>query len=229
MQRHELQTKLGHTFSSHALLEQALTHRSFGIPHNERLEFLGDSVLNCLVAKRLFDRFPALPEGDLSRLRANLVNQSTLAAIASHLLLSDELRMGEGEQKSGGAFRASILADALEALVGAVYLDAGFDAAGAVVNRLFESQIDLAQISGAQKDPKTMLQEWLQKEKKPLPQYDVVRIEGAAHRQTFHVVCTIPAYHIRTEGEGVTRRIAEQSAATKAFVLITATQPVSAK
>ena len=161
--------KLGHEFSDEALLRTALTHRSFGTPNNERLEFLGDGILDCVIAASLFHRFPTLPEGDLSRLRANMVRQDSLHRLALNLKLGDFLRLGEGELKSGGAQRPSILADALEALFGAIYLDAGFSAAQAVIERLYSPLLDELKPGQFQKDAKTRLQEWLQGRKKPLP------------------------------------------------------------
>jgi ribonuclease-3 len=186
-----LQKRLGHVFSSPRLLERALTHRSFSADHNERLEFLGDSVLSLAVSGLLFEKLSQLPEGDLSRVRANLVKQDTLHQIATRLGLSPCLRLGDGEKRSGGHKRPSILADALEALIGAVYLDAGFETASLLVRRLY-GDIELsAQMGAMGKDPKTDLQEWLQARKMQLPQYRVVATLGEAHRQTFDVECTV--------------------------------------
>jgi ribonuclease III len=208
-----LEARLGHVFADRDLLSQALTHRSFGAPHNERLEFLGDSVLNCRVASLLYRHFSNLPEGDLSRIRANLVNQTTLAQVANDLAIGDQLRLGDGELKTGGAFRASILADAFEATIGAIFLDAGFDAAGQVVDRLFLPLVlaDESPIQG--KDAKTQLQELLQAGHEPLPEYHVARVEGAHHRQNFVVECRVASRKLATSGEGTSRRIAEQRAA----------------
>ena len=215
-----LETRLGYTFSQPGLLTQALTHRSFGQPHNERLEFLGDSVLNCAVAKLLFESHADLPEGELSRLRANLVNQSVLAEIAADLQLGALLRLGDGEHKTGGASRPSILADAVEAVLGGIFLDAGFAATEQVVNTLFASRASTAEAGKAVKDAKTSLQEMLQARRLALPQYAVQKIEGAAHRQVFFVRCEITSHHIVTEGQGATRRVAEQDAAARALASI---------
>lgn len=209
--------KLGHNFSDQSLLRTALTHRSFGIPNNERLEFLGDGILDCVIAAVLFHRFPNLPEGDLSRLRANLVRQEALHRLATSLNIGDSLLLGEGELKSGGAQRPSILADALEALFGAIYLDAGFDAAYAVVVNLYAPLLDELKPGQVQKDPKTSLQEWLQGRKKPLPRYQLLEASGAAHEQRFEVACEIDNPPLRTIGHGASRRIAEQVAAEKAL------------
>ncbi len=215
-----LEIRLGHTFSDASLLTQALTHRSFGIPHNERLEFLGDSVLNCAIAALIYARNSEMPEGQLSRLRSNLVNQATLADISSQLGLGELLRLGEGEHKTGGAARPSILADALEAVLGAIYLDAGFEAATASVDRLFAPRLALAMDSNPAKDAKTTLQEWLQARKLPLPIYSVQRVSGDAHRQVFHVRCEVASQAIDATGQGTSRRTAEQDAAMQAFALI---------
>ncbi|MEY3721554.1 MAG: hypothetical protein RL618_2073, partial [Pseudomonadota bacterium] len=178
-----LQSRLGHTFRNPGLLQQALTHRSHSSLHNERLEFLGDSVLNCVVASLLFHRYASIDEGDLSRLRANLVKQQSLYEVAQRLELSQCLRLGEGELKSGGFRRPSILADTLEALFGAIYLDAGFDAAYQVISTLYEPIIEIVDPRTLGKDAKTLLQEYLQGKKIPLPQYNVVATHGAAHNQ----------------------------------------------
>jgi ribonuclease-3 len=209
--------QLGHNFSDQNLLRTALTHRSFGTPNNERLEFLGDGILDCVIAAALFQRFPYLPEGDLSRLRANLVRQDTLHQLALTLKIGECLRLGEGELKSGGAQRPSILADALEALFGAIYLDAGFEAAHAVVVNLYAQLLDELKPGQVQKDPKTSLQEWLQGRKKALPRYQLLEATGAAHEQRFEVACEIDNPPLRTIGYGASRRIAEQVAADKAL------------
>lgn len=216
----ELEAKLGHVFSDSSLLSQALTHRSFGIPHNERLEFLGDSVLNCAVAKFIYDHFPDMPEGELSRLRSNLVNQAVLADIATELEVGGQMRLGEGELKTGGASRPSILADAIEALLGAILLDAGFDKAQATVNQLYAGRIETANEGKPAKDAKTALQEWLQARRLPLPKYVVLKIEGEAHRQKFHVQCDVPSQGVTAVGQGLSRRTAEQDAALQALALI---------
>jgi ribonuclease-3 len=208
-----LQQRLNHTFSNARLLEQAVTHRSFSADHNERLEFLGDSVLNLAVSGLLFEKLSQLPEGDLSRVRANLVKQDTLFEMASGLDVSTCLRLGDGEKRSGGQKRPSILADALEALIGAVYLDAGFETAAALVHRLY-SGIELnAQMSAMGKDPKTQLQEWLQGRKMKLPIYRVVATLGEAHKQTFDVECTVSETGHSERGIGASRRAGEQAAA----------------
>jgi ribonuclease-3 len=209
----DLERRLGHRFSAPELARQALTHRSFGTPHNERLEFLGDSLLNCVVATLLYERFPKLPEGDLSRLRAGLVNQSSLFEIARELALGERLRLGEGEMKSGGFRRPSILADALEALLGAVYLDAGFEAVRASVERLLGERLERAGRNPVDKDPKTELQEHLQGRRLQLPRYAVMKTEGEAHDQTFTVECRVDDLALVATGTGASRRAAEQAAA----------------
>jgi ribonuclease-3 len=209
----ELERRLGHTFAHPEHARQALTHRSFGTPHNERLEYLGDSLLNCSVATLLYERFPKLTEGDLSRLRAALVNQSSLSEVALTLGLGDLLRLGEGELKSGGFRRPSILADAVEALLGAVYLDAGFEAVRSVVHRLLGERLERAQGVPVDKDPKTALQELLQGRKLPLPRYLVQKTEGEAHEQTFIVECRVDELGVVASGQGASRRGAEQAAA----------------
>ena len=215
-----LQKRLEHTFGNPKLLVQALTHRSFSSDHNERIEFLGDSVLNLAVAGLLYERLKELPEGDLSRARANLVKQDTLHQIAVSLGLPDLLRLGEGEAKSGGQKRPSILADALEALIGAVYLDAGFDVASSLVRRLFQDVEINAQMQAIGKDPKTELQEWLQGHKMSLPIYRIVGTEGAAHKQTFDVECEIIEYRRAERGTGNSRRAGEQAAALAMLAFI---------
>lgn len=208
-----LQKRLEHEFSNPRLLQQALTHRSFSADHNERVEFLGDSVLNLAVAGLLYERLSELPEGDLSRVRANLVKQDTLHQLAVQLGLPQLIRLGEGEAKSGGQKRPSILADALEAVIGAVYLDAGFDKADQLVRRLFQGVEINPQMQAIGKDPKTELQEWLQGRKMNLPIYRVVGTLGAAHKQTFDVECEISEYGRAERGIGGSRRAGEQAAA----------------
>jgi ribonuclease-3 len=208
---------LGHSFRRPELLRQALTHRSFAADHNERLEFIGDGILNCAIALLLYQRFPQLPEGDLSRMRANLVNRDTLHRLAVALDLGAALRLGEGELKSGGAARASILADALEAVLGAIMLDAGFDAAYAAIERTYAAELSAANSADVGKDPKTLLQEWLQGRRLPVPEYAIVGVSGEAHLQTFEVVCRIPALEIAASGSGASRRAAEQAAAARAY------------
>jgi ribonuclease-3 len=209
-----LQLRLQHDFATPQLLTQALTHRSFSIDHNERLEFLGDSVLNLAVADLLYAQLKALPEGDLSRVRANLVKQDTLHQLALELGLPEVLRVGEGEARSGGHKRPSILADALEAVIGAVHLDAGFAAAQALVQRLFKGVEINPQMEAIGKDAKTELQEWLQGRKMKLPLYRVVGTLGMAHKQTFDVECEITEFGLAERGIGGSRRAAEQAAAT---------------
>ncbi len=215
-----LQKRLEHTFGNPKLLVQALTHRSFSSDHNERIEFLGDSVLNLAVAGLLYERLKELPEGDLSRARANLVKQDTLHQIAVSLGLPELLRLGEGEAKSGGQKRPSILADALEAVIGAVYLDAGFEVASSLVRRLFQNVEINAQMQAIGKDPKTELQEWLQGHKMSLPIYRIVGTEGAAHKQTFDVECEIIEYRRAERGTGNSRRAGEQAAALAMLAFI---------
>lgn len=212
-----LQSRLGHNFADEALLQQALTHRSHSSLHNERLEFLGDSILNCVVASILFDRYARIDEGDLSRLRANLVKQQSLYEIAQRLELSQFLRLGEGELKSGGFRRPSILADALEALFGATFLDAGFNAARDVIRALYIPILDTVDPKTLGKDAKTLLQEYLQGKKIALPQYNVVATHGAAHNQEFEVECLVPKLDIQVFGTGGSRRAGEQAAAKKAL------------
>lgn len=208
---------IGHVFSDTSLLRTALTHRSYGTPHNERLEFLGDGILDCVIAALLYQRFPELPEGDLSRLRANLVRQESLYQLALQLDIGSTLRFGEGELRSGGASRPSILADALEAVFGAVYLDAGFEKAFKVIEQLYLPLLADLKPGQFQKDPKTRLQEWLQGRKKPLPRYALLETRGAAHEQSFKVACEIDQPAVRTIGSGSSRRIAEQNAAEAAM------------
>ena len=209
-----LQLRLQHDFATPQLLTRALTHRSFSVDHNERLEFLGDSVLNLAVADLLYAQLKALPEGDLSRVRANLVKQDTLHQLALELGLPEVLRVGEGEARSGGHKRPSILADALEAVIGAVHLDAGFAAAQALVQRLFKGVEINPQMEAIGKDAKTELQEWLQGRKMKLPLYRVVGTLGMAHKQTFDVECEITEFGLAERGIGGSRRAAEQAAAT---------------
>jgi ribonuclease-3 len=218
----KLTAALGHDFADRTLLKTALTHRSFGVPNNERLEFIGDGVLNCVIAVALFKRYPDLPEGDLSRMRANLVRQDALHRLALMLKLGDALRLGEGELKSGGSQRPSILADALEALIGAIYLDAGFETARTVIARLYLPLFDELSSGPVTKDAKTSLQEWLQGRKRPLPRYQLIEASGAAHEQRFAVACEIDNPPLRTIGEGSSRRLAEQAAAAGALKALTA-------
>ncbi len=212
-----LEKALAYNFRQPELLRLALTHRSHSSPHNERLEFLGDSVLNCTVATLLYRHFPTLKEGELSRLRANLVRQEALADIAVDLGLGDALRLGEGELKSGGFRRPSILADALEAIFGAIYLDAGFESARATIERLYQSRIERIDPRQSGKDAKTALQEWLQGRRLPLPHYELAETHGEAHAQEFVVHCSIPAIDLQVTGRGGSRRAAEQEAAQAAL------------
>ena len=215
-----LQDRLQHRFQDPKLLARALTHRSFSAEHNERLEFLGDAVLNLAVAALLYERLKNLPEGDLSRVRANLVKQDTLHKVAVDLGLSGLIRLGEGEARSGGHKRPSILADALEALIGAVHLDAGYTAAEALVHRLFSEVEITPQMSAAAKDPKTELQELLQGRKMHLPVYRVVGTLGAAHKQTFDVECEVAELGMVERGIGASRRAGEQAAAAAMLMLL---------
>lgn len=215
--RRTLAGALGHRFADPALLAQALTHRSHGAQHNERFEFIGDAVLNCVVAEWLFSKFPRMAEGELSRARASLVNREMLARVAAGLALGTHLKLGEGEHKSGGATRPSILADAMEAVFGAVFLDAGFDAARRAIHAAYGDILDNPAGDVLAKDAKTALQEWLQARKLPVPHYAVVAIDGEAHAQTFAVECRIPALAIVARGSGASRRAAEQEAAHAAL------------
>jgi len=209
--------RIGHRFTDLELLRRALTHRSHGAIHNERLEFLGDGVLNCVVALELYGKFPQLCEGELSRLRACLVNQQSLAAIAQQFAFGNVLQLGEGELKSGGSGRPSILADAVEAVIGAAFLDGGFEAARAVTRKLLGGLLETIDPATSGKDPKTMLQEYLQGRKLARPQYAVVATQGGAHEQLFQVECLIPELGIRSQGQGASRRSAEQEAARQAY------------
>lgn len=213
----DLTQALGHRFNDPALLRVALTHRSHSTQHNERLEFLGDSILNCVIADELYRRFPHLAEGELSRARAILVRQQSLYERAEALGLGEALLLGEGELRSGGKHRPSILADAMEAIIGAVYVDAGFDRARSIVRALFETVLDTADQTVLGKDPKTLLQELLQAKRLPLPQYSIIATDGEAHAQRFTVECVIPSMSIRAIGEGRSRRAAEQNAAESAY------------
>ena len=217
MQADALQQALGHRFNDPELLRTALTHRSQSARNNERLEFLGDSVLNCIIADELFRRFPALAEGELSRIRAVMVRQQTLFERAEALSVGELLQLGEGELRSGGKQRPSILADALEAIIGAIYIDAGYETARRVVVGIFDATLRDADPMVLNKDPKTQLQELLQGRRIALPRYAIVATEGEAHRQRFRVECTIAQLDIKTMGEGPSRRSAEQHAAELAL------------
>lgn len=217
MKLERIQQRIGYTFQQPDLLVQALTHRSHGSPHNERLEFLGDSVLNCVIAAELYDRFPRLKEGELSRMRASLVRQESLHQLAQLMTIGDWLHLGEGELKSGGFTRPSILADALEALFGAVFLDGGFGQSRELILRLYRELLDQIDPKAPGKDPKTQLQELLQSRRIALPKYAVTATHGAAHNQNFEVECVIPELSVRVTGTGSSRRNAEQAAAQLAY------------
>jgi ribonuclease-3 len=210
-----LRDALGYECRDPALLEAALTHRSVGSAHNERLEFLGDAVLNCVVAMLVFREFGSANEGDLSRLRASLVSGEALAVIAAEIDLGHQVRLGSGELKSGGFRRKSILADALEAVFGAIYLDGGFDAAAVVIERIMASRLDRLPSAAELKDPKTRLQEAVQAKGLPLPTYTVDSVSGEAHSQTFQVSCAVESLGLKAIGVGPSRRRAEQIAANE--------------
>ncbi|HTP63063.1 MAG TPA: ribonuclease III [Burkholderiales bacterium] len=215
MARHSaLERRIGHRFRNPSLLAQALTHRSFGSPHNERLEFLGDGVIGCVIAEELYTRFPDIAEGELSRLRASLVREAALAAVARAIGLSGFLRLGEGEVSSGGADRPSILADALEATFGAVFLDGGYESVRAAVRATFGDSLEKLDPREPAKDAKTVLQELLQGRRQKLPEYRLVATAGAAHKQVFEVECSAAGLGLRASGSGSSRRSAEQQAAT---------------
>ena len=209
-----LEAALGYTFREPRLLRDALTHRSFGTPHNERLEFIGDGILNCVIAVALFEKFPELPEGQLSRMRANLVSQPALHSLAQRLDISHHLHIGEGEEKSGGRERPSMLADALEAIFGSILLDSGFEAAQTTINRLYLNRISQVNPREGGKDAKTRLQEFMQSKHYPLPSYTVERVDGEAHAQVFTVRCSVPQVEQQATGSGQSRRAAEQQAAS---------------
>jgi len=218
MTQQDLTKRLPYKFVETSLLTQALTHRSYSAQNNERLEYLGDGALNFIIANQLYQRFPALDEGDLSRLRVQLVKEATISEIAFSLDLGDALKLGEGELKSAGWRRPSILADALEAIIGAVYLDGGFAAAEALVLNLYADKLNTIDPKVIDKDPKSLLQELLQGKKVAVPEYAVVHTGGEAHAQVFIVECFIQKMDIRTVGEGTSRRIAEQKAAQLALL-----------
>ena len=213
MSLQRLSAAIGYEFQDARLLDIALTHRSFGAANNERLEFLGDAVLNCVVSDALYARFGAFKEGELSRWRASIVRQESLAAIGNSLKLGEFLRLGEGEQKSGGRQRPSIIADTLEAIFGAVFVDAGFEAAAGVIRPLIAPALETIVPHDPGKDAKTVLQEALQARGLDLPQYSLIQTRGAAHEQEFQMECCVPDLAIRTTGFGRSRRIAEQNAA----------------
>ncbi len=210
-----LQRRIGHRFADARLLARALTHRSFGADHNERLEFLGDAVLSLVISGLLFERFAGSDEGDLTRVRAHLVREESLHRVALQLALPEVVKLGDGEARGGGAQRASILADALEALIGATFLDGGFDAARTVVKGLFGEIIETTDVASWSKDAKTELQEWLQARRLPVPTYRISATRGQAHAQTFEVECVVPALSLVEGGVGRSRRVAEQEAARR--------------
>ena len=217
-----LQQRLGHRFAEPELLSRAVTHRSFGADHNERLEFLGDAVLSLAISALLFERFGGSDEGDLTRVRAHLVREDTLHRVAVVVGLPEVLRLSEGEARGGGAQRPSILADALEAIIGATFLDGGFEPARALVQRLFGEVIATTDIDSWTKDAKTELQEWLQARRLPVPSYRIASTRGQAHAQTFEVECAVPALNLTETGEGRSRRVAEQEAARRMLVALKA-------
>ena len=220
-----LEKKLHYQFNDASLFEQALTHRSASGKNNERLEFLGEAVLDFVISEALYVSHPHADEGDLSRLRASLVRDASLAAIASDLGIGEHLVLGGGERKTGGHRRESILADALEAVFGAVFLDAGFDAARELIEKLFAGRLENLPHVDELRDPKTRLQEWLQGRKLPLPSYDLFEVTGKAHNQRFKVVCSVDAHEEVTNGEGTSRRAAEQQAAEKMLKSLRAGDP----
>lgn len=215
-----LERSLQYEFQDKALLKRALTHKSANHQHNERLEFLGDALLNCVVAELLYSQFQGATEGELTRARASLVNQTSLAEIAQEKSLGDFLLLGMGEQKSGGFRRDSILADALEAILGAIYLDRDFQAVHNIIQKWYQSRLAILKPDQQAKDPKTQLQEWLQANQKSLPQYKVVSMVGEPHAQIFTVVCEIAELSLLVEGQGTSRRIAEQKCARKILEII---------
>ncbi|MDQ7988123.1 MAG: ribonuclease III [Candidatus Dactylopiibacterium sp.] len=215
--REGLLKALDYRFERPALLRQALTHASYSSDHNERLEFLGDSIVDMLVSMLLFERFPTLREGELSRLRAQFVKQEALHRIAQQIGLGEYLLLGEGEQRNGGRERPSMLADALEAVFGAIYLDGGFEAVRGVITRLYAAQLATLDPARSFKDAKTALQEVMQARRLPLPRYEMVAERGEAHAREFEVRCVVEALGLATHGVGTSRRIAEQMAASAAL------------
>lgn len=210
--------RIAYDFNNLAYLKQALTHCSAGNDNNERFEFLGDSILSFVIANALFERFPGEHEGKLSRLRSFLVKGDMLADIALELQLGDYLYLGQGELRSGGFRRASILADALEAVIAAVFLDGGIEASQALILRLYDTRLNDDALQNSLKDDKTQLQEFLQAGKKPLPSYQLVNVEGDEHDQVFHIDCSVPGLSIITKGVGPSRRKAEQQAARRMYL-----------
>lgn len=215
-----LARNLGYNFRDKGLLQTALTHRSAGARNNERLEYLGDSILNFIIAAELFERCPKLHEGDLSRMRAYLVKGERLFELATSLKLGDVLQLGTGELKSGGHHRASILADALEAVLGAIFTDGGYEACRQVVLKLYQPLLENLPRPEELKDPKTRLQEWLQSHQFPLPQYEIIKTHGKEHEREFQVACNLPHIDVRITGVGSSRRKAEQSAASKTLEML---------
>ncbi len=216
-----LETKLGYQFNNAELISLALTHRSANGKHNERLEFLGDSILSFVIADDLYHRFPKVNEGDMSRMRATLVRGNTLAELGREFDLGDYLKLGPGELKGGGFRRDSILADAVEAIIGAIYLDSDIEVARATVLSWYQSRLEAIKPGVSQKDPKTRLQEFLQGRRKPLPVYTVTNIKGEAHNQEFTVACDIAGIGAPVIGKGTSRRKAEQAAAETALEQLT--------
>ncbi len=211
---------LAYQFKDPQLIVQALTHRSIGSKNNERLEFLGDAILGCVIADELFQRFPKATEGELTRLRASLVKGDTLAMIGRELNLGDCLILGSGELKSGGFRRDSILACGVEAILGAVYVDGGFDACKGLILRLYKQRLETVSPEAADKDPKTRLQELLQSRKQALPVYELMAVEGESHDQVFRIICRADGLNEPVRGKGTSRRRAEQDAARKAYQVI---------
>ena len=219
--RRELIDHLGYSFQSDELVDLALTHRSHGARNYERLEFLGDSILGFTISSYLFQHFPELSEGELTRLRASLVRKETLAQLARGLELGKHLRLGSGELKSGGHDRDSILADALEALIGAIYIDGGIESTRETILRIYKDQLASVDPKAIQKDPKTRLQEFLQKRSQLIPEYEVLEVHGEAHAQSFTVRCLVPGLDEAVTGKGRSRRAAEQDAASRALAELT--------
>ena len=213
----KLETKLGYSFNDPEFISLALTHRSANGKHNERLEFLGDSILSFVIADELYHRFPKINEGDMSRMRATLVRGHTLAELGREFCLGDYLKLGPGELKSGGFRRDSILADAVEAIIGAIYLDSGTEAVRGIILSWYQTRLDAIKPGVSQKDPKTRLQEFLQGRRKPLPVYTVTNIKGEAHNQEFTVSCDVAGIGMPVIGKGTSRRKAEQAAAETAL------------
>ncbi len=224
-----LERRLGHPFADAGLLALALTHRSHGTDHNERLEFLGDAVLGLAISSLLFEHFSTSDEGELTRVRAHLVRADTLHKVALMQGLPEVLKLGDGEARGGGAHRPSILADALEAVIGATFIDGGFTAARAMVQRLFGDIINATDVGGWAKDAKTELQEWLQARRVPVPTYRISATHGQPHDQTFDVECTVPSMHLTHTGAGRSRRLGEQDAARRMLDALQRAEPTGGK